>query len=64
MKIGVRAVLLGMALLSGVPAALAQTQRVPAPAGSVPLPVGAGAQPLTLAEAEAALVERNLSVIA
>ena len=68
MTFPVRAALLGLALLSGVPAALAQAlppaQPPAARPGTLPLPIGANAQPLTLAEAEAALVERNLTVIA
>ncbi|MFC7539941.1 TolC family protein [Siccirubricoccus deserti] len=55
--------LLGLALLA--PAALAQAQApVAAPIGTAALPTGRGAQPLTLAEAEALLVERNLGLIA
>jgi outer membrane protein, heavy metal efflux system len=62
--------LLGFALLAQ-PAlaqpALTQAQAapaVPATPGSLPLPVGQGARPLTLAEAEQLLIERNLAVIA
>ncbi|MBK1659048.1 TolC family protein [Paracraurococcus ruber] len=52
---------LALAVLAG-PAG-AQTS-IPAAAGSLPLPVGQAARPLTLAEAESLLVERNLVVIA
>jgi outer membrane protein TolC len=55
--------LLGLALLA--PAALAQAPApVAAPAGTAALPIGRGAQPLTLAEAESLLVDRNLTLIA
>ena len=63
MRLTLRAALLGVAMLGGVPAALAQPPGAQ-PLGGMPLPVGAAARPLTLAEAEAALVERNLAVIA
>ncbi|MCB4823179.1 TolC family protein [Roseicella aerolata] len=52
---------LGLVLLA--PPVLAQST-AQAAAGSLPLPVGQAARPLTLAEAEALLVERNLAVIA
>ena len=60
-----RAALLGCALIAGLPAQ-AQTQAQPAvpTPGMMPLPIGPGARPLSLEEAETALVERNLTVIA
>ena len=66
MRLTFRAALLGCALLAGLPAQ-AQTQPTPPaapPQGMAPLPIGPGARPLSLEEAEAALVERNLAVIA
>ena len=66
MRLSFRAALLGCALLAGPPA-YAQTQPTPPaapPPGMAPLPIGPGARPLSLEEAEAALVERNLAVIA
>lgn len=57
------ALLLGVALLA--PPALAQAPaKAPAGAGTLPLPLGKGAAPLTLAEAEQLLIDRNLAVLA
>ena len=57
------ALLLGVALLA--PPALAQAPaKAPAGAGTLPLPLGKGAAPLTLAEAEQLLIDRNLVVLA
>jgi outer membrane protein TolC len=59
------ALLLGVALLA--PPAFAQTapaQTAPTAVGTLPLPLGRGAAPLTLAEAEQLLIDRNLAVIA
>ena len=56
---------LGLALLASTasaPPSLAQT--APAAPGTLPLPLGREAAPLTLADAEQLLIERNLGVIA
>ncbi|WP_043364619.1 TolC family protein [Belnapia sp. F-4-1] len=66
MRLSFRAALLGCALIANLPAQ-AQTQATPPaapPPGMAPLPIGPGARPLSLEEAEVALVERNLAVIA
>ncbi len=53
-----------LALLATPLAAQDRPQPVAAPVGMAPLPVGPQARALTLAEAEARLVEQNLTVIA
>ncbi|SDC17866.1 TolC family protein [Belnapia rosea] len=63
MRLCFRAALLGGALLAGLPAHAQAPAQAPAP-GSMPLPIGPGARPLTLEDAEAALVDRNLAVLA